>query len=166
MLPDTAVIEFIKNHHVLTLATCVNSTPYCSNMFYALLEKEFCLVFTSDKNTRHISEVSQNPVVAGSIVLETEIIGKIQGLQFCGTMIEASGKLKTKAITTYLKRFPYAALAGTPIWIVEITYTKFTDNRLGFGKKLVWNKEKTTKARREEGAKARREEGTQNRRKV
>jgi uncharacterized protein YhbP (UPF0306 family) len=53
-------------------------------------------------------------------------------------MMEASGKLKTKARMAYLKRFPYAALSGTPVWIVEITYAKFTDNRLGFGKKLVW----------------------------
>jgi uncharacterized protein YhbP (UPF0306 family) len=109
-------------------------------MFYTLLETEFCLVFTSDKNTRHIIETSQNPIVAGSIVLETETVGKIQGLQFCGKIIEVTGKLKTKAITAYLKRFPYAILSGTPIWIIEITYAKFTDNRLGFGKKLVWDK--------------------------
>jgi uncharacterized protein YhbP (UPF0306 family) len=109
-------------------------------MFYALLEKEFCLVFTSNKSTRHIKEISQNPLVAGSIVLETETVGKIQGLQFCGTMTEASGKLKLKATAAYLARFPYAVLSGTPLWIVEITYAKFTDNRLGFGKKLVWEK--------------------------
>jgi uncharacterized protein YhbP (UPF0306 family) len=138
--PDPAVIEFIKNHHVLTLATCADSVPYCSNMFYTLLEKEFCLVFTSANDTRHIIEVSQNPIVAGSIVLETETVGKIQGLQFCGKMINVTGKLKTKAITAYLKRFPYAVLSGTPIRIVEITYAKFTDNRLGFGKKIIWEK--------------------------
>jgi uncharacterized protein YhbP (UPF0306 family) len=141
MTPDSSVIEFIKNHHVLTLATSVESIPYCSNMFYALMEKEFCLVFASDRKTRHIMDVAQNPLVAGSIVLETDTVGKIQGLQFCGKMMETSGQLKTKAITSYLKRFPYAALSGTPVWIVKITYAKFTDNRLGFGKKLVWSME-------------------------
>jgi uncharacterized protein YhbP (UPF0306 family) len=144
ILPDSSVIEFIKNHHVLTLSTCSGSTPYCSNMFYVLLEKEFCLVFTSDKKTRHIMEVTQNPVVAGSIVLETETVGKIQGLQFCGKMMEVDGILKSKAIIAYLKRFPYAVLSGTPLWLIEITYTKFTDNRLGFGKKLIWEKQLTT----------------------
>jgi uncharacterized protein YhbP (UPF0306 family) len=140
MLPDRSVIEFIKSHHVLTLATCADSVPYCSTMFYTLLEKEFCLVFASSKKTRHIMDVAQNPVVAGSIVLETETVGKIQGLQFCGKMTEVSGQMKTKAITSYLKRFPYAALSGTPVWVIEITYAKFTDNKLGFGKKLVWEK--------------------------
>ncbi|MDR2285930.1 MAG: pyridoxamine 5'-phosphate oxidase family protein [Prevotellaceae bacterium] len=140
MTPDSSVIEFIKNHHVLTLATCAGTVPYCSNMFYTLLEKEFCLVFTSANDTRHITEASQNPVVAGSIVLETETVGKIQGLQFCGKLMKVAGKLKTKAIAAYLKRFPYAVLSGTPVWVVEITFAKFTDNRFGFGKKIVWEK--------------------------
>jgi len=141
MQPDKSVIAFIKEHHVLTLATCVNNVPYCSNMFYTLLEDEFCLIFTSDKKTRHITEVTENPIVAGSIVLETETIGKIQGLQFCGQMTELKGKLKIKATAAYLRRFPYAVLSGTPLWAIEITYTKFTDNRLGFGKKLIWEKQ-------------------------
>jgi uncharacterized protein YhbP (UPF0306 family) len=140
MLPDPAIIEFIKTHHVLTLATCAGEIPYCSNMFYTLLEKEFYLVFTSDEKTRHIMEIIKNPVVAGSIVLETETVGKIQGLQFCGKMTAVSGRLKTRAITAYFKRFPYAVLSGTPVRAIEITYAKFTDNRLGFGKKLVWEK--------------------------
>jgi uncharacterized protein YhbP (UPF0306 family) len=72
--------------------------------------------------------------------LETETVGKIQGLQFCGTMMEPCENLKAKAIAAYLKRFPYAILSGTPLWLIEITYTKFTNNRLGFGKKLIWKK--------------------------
>jgi uncharacterized protein YhbP (UPF0306 family) len=104
------------------------------------LDDGFYLAFTSDKNTRHIIEAIVNPVVAGSIVLETETVGKIQGLQFCGKMIEPSGKLKSKAITAYIKRFPYAILSNTPVLLIEVTYTKFTDNRLGFGKKLIWEK--------------------------
>lgn len=85
-------------------------------------------------------ETTQNPIVAGSIVLETETVGKIQGLQFCGRIMEDSGHLKTRAMMAYIKRFPYAILSGTPVRIIEITYAKFTDNRLGFGEKLVWKK--------------------------
>ncbi|MDR3246765.1 MAG: pyridoxamine 5'-phosphate oxidase family protein [Prevotellaceae bacterium] len=141
---NETLVEFIKKHHVLTLATCVDSVPYCSNMFYTLMEEEFWLVFTSDKKTRHIAEVSQNNIVAGSIVLETETIGKIQGLQFCGKMMEVEHKLKAKAITAYLKRFPYVILSMSPIWIIEITYAKLTDNKLGFGKKIIWERDIST----------------------
>jgi uncharacterized protein len=35
-------------------------------------------------------------------------------------------------------RFPVAALMDTRLWIVRLTFIKMTDNRLGFGKKLIW----------------------------
>ena len=139
-ITDKKAIDFINEHHVLTLATCVDSTPYCSNMFYVYSEDENIFVFASDRETRHIKEALINRTVAGSIALETEIIGKIQGLQFCGQMKELSGKLKLKAKILYLKRFPYAVLSGTPLWGIEPDYFKLTDNRLGFGKKIIMSK--------------------------
>ncbi|MDP4207591.1 MAG: pyridoxamine 5'-phosphate oxidase family protein [Bacteroidota bacterium] len=139
--PDNRIIEFIRKHHVLTLATSLNGQPWCANCFYAYLDDENVLIFTSDDETRHISEAVANPKVAGSIVLETEVIGKIQGAQFEGILIrpenEAFGKYKLR----YLKRFPYAVINNSPLWVLELTHIKFTDNRLGFGKKLFWKKE-------------------------
>lgn len=32
-------------------------------------------------------------------------------------------------------------LMDTTLWVVDLTLIKFTDNRLGFGKKIVWQKE-------------------------
>jgi len=29
----------------------------------------------------------------------------------------------------------------TNLWVVDLSFLKFTDNRLGFGKKLIWGKE-------------------------
>ncbi len=138
---DKRIVTFIHEHHVLTLATCFEDEAYCSNMFYVYLEEEKCFVFTSDRETRHISDISHNLFVAGSVVLETETIGKIQGLQFQGMAFEATGDFKKKAKKAYLKRFPYAILASTPLWAVEITFAKFTNNVLGFGKKLIWKKD-------------------------
>jgi uncharacterized protein YhbP (UPF0306 family) len=121
----------------MTIATCIDSTPYCANLFYAIADDRPSLVFISDRKTRHIAEALLNPVVAGSIVLETETVGQIRGLQFCGTVIELSGKDKLKARLTYLKRFPYAVLSDAEIWLLKMTYVKLTDNRLGFGKKIT-----------------------------
>ena len=84
--PEKSIIEFIKKHHVLTLATSNNNEPYCANCFYAFLEDEIALVFTSDKETKHIIDALVQPYVAGSIVLETSIVGKIQGIQFNGIL--------------------------------------------------------------------------------
>ena len=138
---DKRIIEFIQAHHVLSLATCDENVPYCSNMFYVFLEKENALVFTSEEKTRHIQELIKNNKVAGSIALETEAIGLIRGLQFQGIMYKPDRTLKRKAIMAYLKRFPYAILKGAAVWMIELRHAKFTDNRLGFGKKLYWQKE-------------------------
>lgn len=135
---DRRVIRFFRKHHVLTVATTVNNEPWCANCFYAYLEEENTLVFTTDNETRHGKEFKLNPHVAGSVVLETMVTGKIRGIQFQGIISEPDGVMLPKARRAYLKRFPPAVLMDTHLWIVKLTYIKMTDNRLGFGKKLIW----------------------------
>ena len=38
----------------------------------------------------------------------------------------------------YYARFPYAKIMRPTLWRLEPSWMKLTDNRLGFGKKLVW----------------------------
>ena len=135
---DIRIIKFFRKHHVLTIATTVENEPWCANCFYVYLEKENTLVFTTDGDTRHGREFVKNPLVAGSVVLETMIIGKIRGIQFQGIISGPEGKLLSKAKWAYLKKFPPAALMDTHLWTVKLTHIKMTDNRLGFGKKLIW----------------------------
>jgi hypothetical protein len=137
---DSPIIKFFRKHHVLTIATTVDNESWCANCFYVYLEEENALVFTSDSDTRHGKEFIKNPNVAGSVVLETMIIGKIRGIQFQGIVSEPEGELLSKAKWAYLKKFPPAALMDTHLWIVRLTLIKMTDNRFGFGKKLIWIK--------------------------
>lgn len=137
-LPEKRIVNFVQKHHVLTLATCSEEKPWCANCFYVYLQDENCFVFTSDDNTKHIRDSEQNPNVGGSVVLETEAVGKIQGIQFSGTMERPSKELKVKVKKAYLNRFPYAVLMKTSLWVLYPNYIKMTDNRLGFGKKLIW----------------------------
>ena len=123
---------------MLTIATTVENEPWCANCFYIYLEEENALVFTTDADTRHGEEFLKNPLVAGSVVLETIVIGKIQGIQFQGLVSEPEGDMLSKAKWAYLKRFPPAVLMDTHLWMVKLTLIKLTDNRLGFGKKLIW----------------------------
>ncbi|MBG0860959.1 MAG: pyridoxamine 5'-phosphate oxidase family protein [Bacteroidales bacterium] len=135
---DPRITRFFKKHHVLTIATAVDSEPWCANCFYVYLEEENALVFTTESDTRHGQEFLRNSLVSGSVVLETIIIGKIRGIQFQGLVSEPVDDLLSKASDAYLKRFPAALLMDTHLWIVRLTYIKMTDNRLGFGKKLIW----------------------------
>jgi len=136
--PEKRIVDFINQHHVLTLATCVENNPWCANCFYVWLEEENCFVFTTDNATKHAQDAIQNQNVAGSVVLETSVVGKIQGIQFRGVMEIPSDELAEKARNAYLKRFPVAVLMKTNLWTIKVNYIKMTDNRLGFGKKLIW----------------------------
>lgn len=133
------IAKFIRRHHVLTLATLsADGEPYCSNAFYAYDSKRNVLVFTSDDATSHVAHMRASAAVAASIVLETRIVGRIQGVQICGTAAEGSDEDRK----LYLKRFPYAAAMGaTTLWRIEPTFIKLTDNTLGFGKKLIWKRD-------------------------
>lgn len=132
---DQKIYDFLKEHHVLNLATCRDNCPYCSNCFYAFDDDNFRFVIASDTKTRHLSEAIENPNVSGSIYLETKEIGKIQGLQFTAILKEAD-KTEKKL---YYKSFPYALAMQPQLWTLHVKYIKFTDNKLGFGKKLEYN---------------------------
>ena len=137
---DKRAVKFFNKHHVLTVATTVNGEPWCANCFYVYLEERNALVFTTDPGTRHGKEFRANQYIAGSVVLETPVIGKIRGIQFQGIVTEPVGVDLVLVKKAYLKRFPVAMLMETHLWLVELTHIKMTDNRLGFGKKIIWTK--------------------------
>lgn len=139
-MPDRKIIDFLSRHHVLTLSTCIDNQPWCANCFYAFDKQTMTLIFTSGFETRHIKEGTQNSKVAGSVVLETSVVGKIQGIQFSGELLLPEGELSGQAKHAYLKRFPFTALMDTTLWALRIDGAKMTDNRLGFGKKLIWER--------------------------
>ncbi len=132
---------FIKKHHVLTLATSIDNQAWCANCFYAFDKKNNSLIFSSDMHTKHAQQALQNSTVAASIVLETKIVGKIQGLQLNGIMTLCQGDYAADAQKIYLKKYPYAVLANTTLWQLRIDLAKLTDNTLGFGTKLLWERE-------------------------
>jgi uncharacterized protein YhbP (UPF0306 family) len=62
---EKRIIDFIKEHHVLTMATSKNNQPYCANCFYAYLEDENAFVFTSDMDTKHIKDALEAELRCG-----------------------------------------------------------------------------------------------------
>jgi uncharacterized protein YhbP (UPF0306 family) len=137
---DKRIISFIKKHHVLTLATFDGNAPYCSNVFYAYDAESNAFIFTSDDKTKHFADMKKNKNVSASVVLETKIVGKIQGLQINGTATHPDDETKKRINNIYLRRFPYAIISNADIWMLEIVFAKYTNNMLGFGKKIIWQK--------------------------
>lgn len=128
--------NFIKQHHVLSLASSYKDEVHACSLFYAYSEKIKTFVVASSDDTTHIQDIKQNSQVAGNILLETKNIGKIQGLQLRGKFILLKDMELEKL---YFENFPYARALSPQLWQINVNYFKMTDNRLGFGKKIIWS---------------------------
>lgn len=141
MPPLQTLIHFLQEHSVMCLATSKQNIAHSTPLFYALNTDPMSLVFISDPQTRHMEEISQNPVVSAGIYLETEKIGKIQGAQIWGEATISTNKRLSKI---YTKRFPHSRIfiAANPshqFCIMRIHKARLIDNTLGFGKKFEWS---------------------------
>lgn len=130
----------------MTLATVgLDGRPWCAHLFYTWMEGDNggAFVFTTDPSTRHGAEMTlagDGAEVAAAIALETRVVGRVRGLQIEGVAACLRGDAVDPAHRAYLRRFPYAATMNTTLWTLSPTTMKLTDNTLGFGKKLIWEK--------------------------
>jgi uncharacterized protein YhbP (UPF0306 family) len=136
-MPEQRMVDFIREHHIFTLAVTKNVYEPETNLF----------IFTSDEDTRHImdAEESGNYHLAGAIALETKTVSKIRGIQFTGMIRKLGGEERKPAKKLYVKAFPIARLAKLTLWSLAPDFIKMTDNRLGFGKKLIWRNSEMVK---------------------
>ncbi|MBT3611807.1 MAG: hypothetical protein HN522_02540 [Flavobacteriales bacterium] len=133
-------MHFLYEHHLLTLATSQNNKPYCCNLFYVYDQVSNQLIFSTETKTKHAQDFIVNTNVAGSVALETKHVSKIQGVQLLGTIEELKGERLKIAKEQYIKAFSYAANMDLHLWAMPLNFIKMTHNKLGFGKKLIWEK--------------------------
>jgi uncharacterized protein YhbP (UPF0306 family) len=137
---DKKIIEYIDKNKVLTIATSIDNQPYCAICFYVFDEENNVLIFLSDDVTRHISEALKNKQIAGTITTKVTTVAKIQGIQFTGEFINPNEIEAANFYEKYYSKFPFAKAKPSPIWGIKLIAIKMTDNTLGFGKKLLWEK--------------------------
>jgi len=134
---SSKISSFIAEHHVLSLSTCRNKNISSCSVFYTFNEENNYFIFASDEKTEHIQNILENRSVSCAIHLETKEIGTIRGLQIKAEVFKASKEDKK----AYIKAFPYAlVMKDLQVWKIEVNFMKFTDNRLGFGKKESWGR--------------------------
>ena len=127
--------NFLQEHHVMSLSTCRGDELSSCNLFYVFDKLANSFVVASSEDTLHVEHIKANNKIAGTVVLETKTVGKIQGVQFRGEFI----KLKESSLKKlYFKHFPYALAMNPSLWQIKINYFKMTDNKPGFGKKIIW----------------------------
>lgn len=138
--PDKLIVEFLQAQTVLTYATSIENEPYCATCFYAYDEEHGMLIFKSSEETLHVQQGLLNHRVAGSVLPDKLQTGKVKGIQFKGQFgVPPEDKLSDLK-KTYYKKYPFALAMSGALWIIELNLIKFTDNTLGFGKKIYWEK--------------------------
>ena len=88
---DERIVKFLKKMHLASV--CViddEGQPYAFSVFYAFDEVNFSFLLASSDDSSHIKFLKNSKLVAGTVALDTKIVGKIEGVQFQGVMSEAS----------------------------------------------------------------------------
>jgi uncharacterized protein YhbP (UPF0306 family) len=143
-----AILALLREHFVLSLATCGTTGSHSAPLYYVLDEVEGgapSLVFTSDPGSLHCCQLEENPRVSAAIHLETRDVEALRGVQLHGRCRRMEGEEASRAQEIYVAAFPAAGALlklrrEMRFYRVEMDWAKLTDNRRGFGFKLVWTK--------------------------
>ena len=129
------MLDFIANHHVLSLASSYNNKPSSCSVFYAFMEDEHSFIFASQNESEHIQNIMKNSDVSASIHEETREVLLIKGLQIKGAVRRADPRHED----FYVHVFSEAKEVKKEIWVIRVSELKLTDNKnIGFGQKEIW----------------------------
>lgn len=126
---------------MLSLAVCHKDIPWSANAFFVHDQIEQRLILLSSPATQHGQMLTANPQVAGTVSAQFNEIADIHGVQFQGIAQELRRPEASQlALHAYYERFPQARDITAPAWEIRLLHLKLTDNRLGFGTKIQWNR--------------------------
>ncbi|MBN8687014.1 MAG: pyridoxamine 5'-phosphate oxidase family protein [Chitinophagales bacterium] len=136
------IAAFIDKQTSGSLA-CVDETgqPWCFSFFYSWDAAKGLLHYKSSGDTRHSIILRGSQKIAGTILPDKLNLLQIKGIQFEGVLLAETDPLAIGASTHYHKKHPMALAMPGEIWTLRLDHIKFTDNSLGIGKKLNWNRE-------------------------
>lgn len=121
---------------------CVDEqgNSWCFSFFYSFDEEAGLLYYKSSTDTRHSIIIHTNPKVSGTILPDKLNFLAIKGIQFEGVVLSADDPMAVNASAHYHQKHPMALAMAGQVWTIRLDHLKFTDNSLGFGKKLNWNR--------------------------
>ncbi|MFQ5828753.1 MAG: pyridoxamine 5'-phosphate oxidase family protein [Candidatus Methylomirabilia bacterium] len=106
------IVQYIKSHHVMTLATTAHGRPWAAAVFYA--SKDLTLLFVSEPDSRHCMDLRECRTVSAAIHENYENWREIRGLQLEGTAEPVPTRELASALAVYLAKFPFVKEFLTP----------------------------------------------------
>ena len=134
----TAISKWLAKQHVVSWCVAKEGELWCANEFYVSDAPRVAFYLLSEETTRQGQMTGQQAPVAGTINGQPKTVALIRGVQFKGEIRLLSGDEAEEKRALYVKRFPVARMLSAPVWELRLDELKFTDNTLGFGKKLHW----------------------------
>jgi uncharacterized protein YhbP (UPF0306 family) len=135
------LVRYLKKQHVLSLCCCADDDLWCANCYYVFDELRMAFWLMTESDTRHGLLAMKNNRVAGTINGQPKTVLLIKGVQYRGHIRPLSEEDASEARTAYQRRFPVSRKVSAPLWEITLDELKMTDNALGFGKKIVWQRE-------------------------
>lgn len=143
MPAPTTMKEVIQNHNLVHLATIDNTGNPCVRVLsYAAGEEDNVLYFVTDRASRKVDQIRQNPWVGFAIDRDVQSLEEMATSKYIkgtaiATIIEDQEEMQ-KAMGFLLAKLPYLAdLPGDPADLVGIRLTLqkvlVTDHTVGFG---------------------------------
>lgn len=139
-----AISRWLGKQHVVTWCVARDDELWCANAFYVYDPEKVAFYLLSDEKTRHGQMTGKGARVAGTVNGQPKTVTLIRGVQFKGQIRRLSGEKEAAMRKRYVSRFPVARMLSAPVWEILPDELKFTDNTLGFGKKLHWLRESGT----------------------
>jgi uncharacterized protein len=134
-IDDDRINTFLEANRCLTLCTATADGVWCANCYFAYNEQKAILVIKSSEDSRHTVQALQNPAVAGTILPDKLETISIKGIQFTAAFKKCADDTEKEI---YYKKYPFARAISGDFWLLKLQTVKYTDNTLGFGKKIYW----------------------------
>ncbi|EOW6735216.1 YhbP family protein [Cronobacter dublinensis] len=133
-----AINQWLAKQHVVTYCVGREDALWCANAFYVYDRERVAFYLLSDTKSRHGEMAGRQARVAGTVNGQTKTVARIRGVQFAGELRLVEAPESEALRERYNRRFPVARVMSSPLWEIRLDEIKFTDNTLGFGKKLAW----------------------------
>lgn len=133
-----AISRWLSKQHVVTWCVASEGELWCANAFYIYDPQRVAFYLLSEETTRHGQMAGKQALVAGTVNGQPKTVALIRGVQFKGEIRLLEGDDAAEKRARYVRRFPVARMLSAPVWELRLDEVKFTDNTLGFGKKLHW----------------------------
>lgn len=133
-----AISRWLAKQHVVSWCVANEGELWCANAFYVYDPQRVAFYLLSEETTRHGQMTGKQASVAGTVNGQPKTVALIRGVQFKGEIRLLDGDEAAEKRALYVRRFQVARVLSAPVWELRLDELKFTDNTLGFGKKLHW----------------------------